>query len=41
MGVVTDRRGAYRGVVTVAQIAGFTRETAREAQERAEEAAEA
>ena len=41
VGVVTDRRGAYRGVVTVAQIAGFTRETAREAQERAEEAAEA
>ena len=37
IGVVTDRRGAYRGIITVEQIAGFTRETAREAQERAGE----
>ena len=38
IGVVTDRRGAYRGIITVEQSAGCTRETAREAQERAEEA---
>jgi osmoprotectant transport system ATP-binding protein len=40
IGVVVDRRGAYRGIITVEQIAGFTRETAREAQDRAEEAAQ-
>ncbi len=38
IGVVVDRRGAYRGIITVEQIAGFTRETAREAQVRADAA---
>jgi len=38
IGVVVDRRGAYRGIITVEQIAGFTRQTARRAQDRAEEA---
>jgi osmoprotectant transport system ATP-binding protein len=32
VGVVVDRRGVYRGLVTVEQIAGFMRETGREAQ---------
>jgi osmoprotectant transport system ATP-binding protein len=41
IGVVVDRRGAYRGIITVEQIAGFTRVTAREAQDRVEEAAQA
>jgi hypothetical protein len=41
VGVVVDRRGAYRGLVTVEQIAAFTRDTGREAQAAAAEAAEA
>jgi osmoprotectant transport system ATP-binding protein len=39
VGVVTDRRGAYRGIVSVEQIATFMRESAREAQVRADESA--
>jgi osmoprotectant transport system ATP-binding protein len=41
VGVVVDRRGAYRGLVTMEQIAAFTRDTGREAQAAAAEAAEA
>jgi osmoprotectant transport system ATP-binding protein len=37
VGVVVDRRGAYRGLVTVDQIAAFTRDTGREAQASAAE----
>jgi osmoprotectant transport system ATP-binding protein len=41
VGVVVDRRGAYRGVVTVQQVAAYTRETAREVQDRSDEGLDA
>jgi osmoprotectant transport system ATP-binding protein len=37
-GVVVNRRGAVRGLIKVDQVATYMRDTAREAQERAEEA---
>jgi osmoprotectant transport system ATP-binding protein len=41
VGVVVDRRGAYRGTVTVQQLASYTRESAREVQDRADEGLDA
>jgi osmoprotectant transport system ATP-binding protein len=38
-GVVVDRRGAYRGLLTVQQVTDFMRDTAREAAQRAEASA--